>query len=319
MVSRSDVVTAYRIFLDREPEDEQVIEGYMGLPSTDELFKAFINSEEFRERIPPLRRRENWQPMDLQLASTPQQLQAMIDHVQESWTRLGTDEPYWSVLVAPEYRRESIEQTRDEFYASGEYDLARLSGFAGRCGIDLSSFRTCFELGCGVGRITRWLAGQFEHVQAADISAAHLALARDMLAQTQVNNVSLIHVTGLERLHEIRDYDVFFSVIVLQHNPPPVMAHILRTVLGNLNAGGIGFFQIPTYHLGYSFNPAAYLANLDADRGMEMHVLPQEAVMDIVYGAGCKVLEVREDESTGDADGLSNTFLVQKRSAFGNS
>ena len=43
-----------------------------------------------------------------------------------------------------------------------------------------------------------------------------------------------------------------------------------------------------------------------------MHVLPQGDVLDIVRVTGCRLLEVREDGSTGDRDGISNTFFVEK-------
>ncbi|MBV9734535.1 MAG: methyltransferase domain-containing protein [Acidisphaera sp.] len=317
MVSRSDVLAAYRIFLDREPEDEQVVTDYMSLASTEELFRAFIESDEFRGRSAPLSRPEDWPAMDVRLATTPDELQAMIDRVNRDWTRLGTDEPYWSVLSDARFRQEGIEETRDEFYRTGQADMERLFAYAARCGVDLAAHHACFELGCGVGRVTRWLAGRFAQVHAADISAAHLELARATLADAQVANVSLVHVTGLESLRAIRDYDLFFSILVLQHNPPPLMAHMLRAALTNLAVGGTGFFQLPTYHLGYAFDATAWLAASAAEDELEMHVLPQDAVMDIIYGSGCKVLEVREDALVGDVEGVSNTFLVQKRSAHG--
>jgi hypothetical protein len=45
---------------------------------------------------------------------------------------------------------------------------------------------------------------------------------------------------------------------------------------------------------------------------MEGHVLPQKDVIEIVYDCECKLLELREDKWTGDANWVSNTFLVQK-------
>jgi hypothetical protein len=42
-----------------------------------------------------------------------------------------------------------------------------------------------------------------------------------------------------------------FSVITLQHNPPPIMAWLLSQLLGCLNPGGVAYLQIPSYRSGY--------------------------------------------------------------------
>ncbi|MBV9734534.1 MAG: class I SAM-dependent methyltransferase [Acidisphaera sp.] len=317
MVSRSDVLAAYRIFLDRDPEDEEVVQGYMSMTSTEELFRAFLESEECRERLQPVGKPLDWPPMEIQLRTSDEDLQAMMDRVNRHWTQLGIDDPYWSVLGSEDFRQETIEETREEFYETGQMEVDRLFSFAARSGIDLAARRTCFELGCGIARVTRALAPHFQHVYAADISAVHLEHARTALAEADITNVSLIRVTSLESIRSIRNYDLFYSYISLQHNAPPVIAHILGTVLTNLNPGGVAFFQVPTYHLGYEFSAQTYLENEEDEASMEMHVLPQEKVMDIIYGTGCKVLEVREDPGNNDPEGVSNAFFVQKRATPG--
>lgn len=318
MVSRSDVIAAYRIFLDREPEDEVVVEGYMTMTSTEELFRAFLESEECRERLRPPNRPLNWPPMDIQLRTSDQELQAMIDRVNGNWTQLGTEDPYWSVLGSEDFRLETIDEMEEEFYETGRQEVERLFSFAARSGVDLTTRQTCFELGCGIARVTRALAPHFQHLYAADISSVHLDHARAALAEAGIDNVSLIHVRSLESIRSIRNYDLFYSYISLQHNPPPVIAHILGMVLTNLNPGGIGYFQVPTYHLGYQFSTSTYLDQIEeAEPAMEMHILPQEKVMEIIYSTGCKLLEMREDAANGDPAGISNSFFVQKRAAPG--
>jgi hypothetical protein len=46
----------------------------------------------------------------------------------------------------------------------------------------------------------------------------------------------------VRQLAQIGGFDFFYSVIVLQHNPPPVIVHMLKTVFAQLNPGGIGYF-----------------------------------------------------------------------------
>jgi hypothetical protein len=103
-------------------------------------------------------------------------------------------------------------------------------------------------------------------------------------------------------------------VIVLQHNPPPLIAHILRKLLDALRPGGVAFFQLPTYSRGYRFEVAKYLRSKARADSVEMHVLPQAEVFSIVASHSCEMLEVLPDSCVGDPDWISNTFLVRKRS-----
>ena len=65
-------------------------------------------------------------------------------------------------------------------------------------------------------------------------------------------------------------------MIVLQHNPPPVIRLIVRAFLKALNPGGMAYLQVLSYRVGYRSSPGEYLEN-EAKKHvmMEMHVLPQ--------------------------------------------
>ncbi len=82
---------------------------------------------------------------------------------------------------------------------------------------------TCLELGCGVGRLTLGLSRSFEHVIGLDVSASHLDLAEEVLRKEGRTNIELRRVNTLEAFQQLPEIDRFFSLIVLQHNPPPVM------------------------------------------------------------------------------------------------
>ena len=51
LLSREDVINAYKFILGRAPESEQVIEGHRGYGTVDELRLAFLMSSEFRTRF----------------------------------------------------------------------------------------------------------------------------------------------------------------------------------------------------------------------------------------------------------------------------
>lgn len=48
-------------------------------------------------------------------------------------------------------------------------------------------------------------------------------------------------------------FDLWSSRVVLQHNPPPIVAAILRKMLWRQNPGGLAIFQLPTYRRDYNF------------------------------------------------------------------
>jgi hypothetical protein len=114
-------------------------------------------------------------------------------------------------------------------------------------------------------------------------------------------------------LDKLSDCVMFVLVIVLQHNPPPIMRLILRRALAGLSRHGIAYFQIPTYMPGYTFDTATYLKAAPDGPVMEMHCLPQRDVFELLANSDCVPLEVQRDASIGNPDNwLSYTFLAQK-------
>ena len=311
------VLWAYRLFLDREPENDQVVSEHLRkCSSTQELRNNFIYSSEFREKNPTLHVPVLFgdEPrMSIDDVCSEEDLEKLFEHVQSTWQELGEIDPHWSVLASEEFRQSNMLAARDVFYRTGEAHVAQLFGTLERNSVQHSGFETCLDYGCGVGRITRHLSGRFKRVFAYDISLAHLRHAGVYLQEENVANVSLNHLARVRDIETLPKVDVVYSMLVLQHNPPPVIAFVLEGLVRALNPGGIAFFQVPTYRLGYSFSLASYLANQAPRREMEMHVLPQSRVFEIAQRAGGRVLEVIDDGWTGIRfKEVSNTFVIQK-------
>ena len=313
MLTVSDIEYAYRLFLGREPENSDVVRTLIeSCESIGDLRARFLSSQEFQSHIgssPNQRPRGDRMPVELSVSR--QTLARLIYHVEGTWQELGKSEPHWSVLTHETFLSNNIEQNKSSFFSTGEGAVDELRQTADRCGIDLANYRSCFELGCGVGRVTLWLSRTFPHVVAADISGPHLELAKESLARYNRDNVTFVKLSSIEDVERLSDFDVFYSLIVLQHNPPPVIALLLSQILRKLLPGGIAYFQVPTYAVGYRFNAREYIDGLTA-RGMEMHVLPQDTLFQIINDCGCRLLEVREDNSTGDPNMVSNCVLAVK-------
>jgi 2-polyprenyl-3-methyl-5-hydroxy-6-metoxy-1,4-benzoquinol methylase len=319
MVSHEEVEYAYRLFLDREPESASVVATLAETSSSLQRLRAiFLASPEFQTHVAGLVNRSatkplNWDRSHVEVRASPDEFVRMTRHVEGAWEELGRLEPHWSVITQEQYRAATFAKNTEGFFESGEIEAEAMRASAARYGIRLEDYKNCFELGCGVGRVTIWLARLFSQVIASDISLPHIDIARKTVERHGCTNVKWLKLDVLADLESLSELDAFFSVIVLQHNPPPVIAQILRTLLKKLKPNGIGYFQVPTYSQGYNFDVRDYLDNLVHTGSMEMHVLPQDALFALVEECGCQLLEIREDDRTGSPTMVSNAVLVRKR------
>src|SRR5690348_11405550 len=106
MISREDVTAAYRLFLSREPVNQAVVDAAVdGYRNIEKLSDAFHQSDEFAKRITPLILARRF-PHDLNPGSEqidvhcdPASVRELLQRVEQTWTRLGKEDPYWSVLT----------------------------------------------------------------------------------------------------------------------------------------------------------------------------------------------------------------------------
>ena len=310
-VSRESVVWAYRLLLGREPESDEVIAACQALADRPTMLRAFMASDEFQAVNPGAVAHglgpQLAAPMSIELAPSREELIELMARVAENWRELGRTKPHWSVLPSEQFRPEHIQDSRELFFASGAHDVAHLLAILEYLGREPEEFAQVTDFGCGVGRVTNHLARTFKSVVACDISVNHLDLARDHALQDGLDNIEFREVT-VAKFGMAERIDLWFSRLVLQHNPPPVMAAILRRMLFRLRAGGVAVFQLPTFLPHYSFRVGDYLAT-PRNEEIEMHVLPVAAVIRLANEADCAVLEILDDDST-EGELTSNVFVV---------
>jgi 2-polyprenyl-3-methyl-5-hydroxy-6-metoxy-1,4-benzoquinol methylase len=318
MIEKEEVTWAYRMLLAREPENEAVVNHYAtSVGSRAALRALFVQSAEFGAIVQnmPVARQPvvlSGPPMAVELSAPADQLTALFAKVSAQWHHLGQTEPHWSVITHQSFLQANLAGNQAAFYASGKPEVAVFDATLARVGLGGQRFDTCFELGCGVGRVTAALAGRCTRVVGIDISAHHLQLAQAHLQSQGLANVQLHHAASVGQVAPAGGYDLLYTRIVLQHNPPPVMHHMLGQLLAQLNPGGVAYFQLPTYKAGYSFSIDSYLAT-DNTTNMEMHYLPQQALFGLLAAQQCTLLEIREDDATGlSPNAVSNTMLVRK-------
>jgi SAM-dependent methyltransferase len=299
--------------LGREPESEAAIKQHMAARDHDHLSEVFLTSLEFKDRVGvhvaglPIA----LSPIEVEFAARPAELSACLTKIKDAWAHLGTVRPHFSVLTDQRFLPENLDGNIDTFWASGQGEVEGVLQILARYGFKSFRDKNCVEYGCGVGRVTVPLAQKFRRVDGYDISSSHLVRAQHRADQVAARNVFL-HQCASTVLPELEKCDLFYSRIVFQHNPPPVIVELIRRALAALKPRGVAVFQVPTYIAGYQFRVKEYLAT-EHVLDMQMHCLPQKVVFDLVNEQGCSVLEVREDGACGAPSMiLSNLFVVRR-------
>ncbi len=243
---------------------------------------------------------------DIQVDCADASLHRVFSRIVEQWTKVGAVEPHASVLSDKRYRASSIHEHLAEFRATGKHGIEQLDALAAKNEVKVN-FGNLFELGCGVGRLTYHFASRFDSVQAWDISEGNLAVCRDYLREGDIRNVQTQLIRRIEEFDGIAPIDVFYSHIVLQHNPPPLQFYLLNKILSRIKPGGVFMFQTVTHHDRYAFDVDAYL-NWQHTQDFEMHCLPMRHVMRCIAANGLSILDVQL-ERAGGFGLVSNTFF----------
>lgn len=314
-VSRQEVVSAYRMLLGREPESAEAVAMYMGAPDWRTLRDIFRECPEYLKAnqaprvagAPEVGRLIDAPPIHVETDASPQQMDAMFQRIYAAWRAFGESEPHWSVLTNDAFRRDTFEHHRESFFGHGRFDVDQYLAIARRASD--RPLTSALDFGCGVGRLTIPLAERVGRVVGVDISSGHLQEARTA-AQLFGSTAEFQEIASVSDIDRLGVFDFIMSRIVLQHNPPPIMADIYRRLLRRLAPGGVAVVQIPTYIVGYQFSVAEYLSGCSP--AMEMNALPQQAIFAIVGEENCIVAEVVEDAGLGILDGKSHVFCVTR-------
>lgn len=169
---------------------------------------------------------------------------ADTNHMREFWDARAREDAWYFVDNEQAYRHPDP----DRFWAAGE---ALLDGLLEQTGSALRPGDVAIDIGCGLGRITRALAGRVAHVHAIDVSSEMLARARELNAG--LDNVTWHQGDGTS-LHPVAAADAVVSHVVFQHLPDPALTYGYVREMGRvLRPGGFAAFQVsndPAIHAG---------------------------------------------------------------------
>jgi len=125
------------------------------------------------------------------------------------WDTLATEDAYHGVMT------EKYGWDKEEYYRTGKEHVEQLvMPFVQKTGVDTSQ-SSILDIGCGTGRMDRFLAEHFQKVIGTDVSAEMIEKAKEDHVGTSIDFL----VTSGKDLHEVQSdsMDVVFSYATLQH------------------------------------------------------------------------------------------------------
>ena len=234
-----------------------------------------------------------------------------VERLSREWDELADQDALWAILSNDPERRGRWDVV--EFFATGEREvddvLARADALERPAHHDVA-----LDFGCGVGRLTRALAGRFERVVGVDVSPEMVARARELNADRPTCAFEANVAPDLGRFDDA-SFDLVYSSKVLQHMSSPSLAcRYIGEFMRVLRPDGLVAFQLWTRIPGrrrlqprrrlYGLLAAAraprpVLARLGlSPRGRGIAV-PEAAVRRVVERAGARVALTAPDGEWG--------------------
>ena len=313
----------YQIILGRNPDTEGLRSKMSVLLSgkltPGEMVRTFFDSPEGKSCIFS----KIWDTRTTIYHLDNQDIETDLDTVQKLfnktanyWRTVGFDkkEVYFSVLSSSGWKRELSEYDILRFYRSGTSFIDFCIDHLKEQGVHSLENATCLDFGCGVGRLSFFASKYFKEVYAVDFSKGHLELLKENMGRfpsLHNGNIACVHLKNLLDIRTLpKNVDFVYSFISLQHNTPPVIAFIIKELLGTLKRGGYACLHIPIHHPFYRFSEKDYLDSENSGNTMEMHILPRENIRNISKQAGASMID---SFGYGGTKGIySEVFFFQK-------
>jgi len=318
--SWNDVAQCYRLFLERDVEDASVaLMQLAGAPALWDLIHRFaISTEAMRRRIHRASGHisDMYDPSVVETEVSDAQREELLERTLARWERCGRGFAYDHLFRDPRlFDDRSARWNREKRFEFGHEELERLFVTARRNRVALKPDASVLALGCDIAFLGAAVADRLGPFVGVEAGGAAFVQGCAALRERGTQHAELLPLrsfldTAIERE---RTCDIFYSVMLLQHAPPPVSFMLLDTGLGHLNPGGYAYFQVPCHIYDYRFAADAYLSGFsEMDNSGEIHALPQAHILRLLAHHGLVPIEVLPEPRLGPM-GFSFTFFARKR------
>ncbi len=296
----SIVTLLYQTVLGREP-DRSALERYVerlvsGRGTVAQIIREFADSAEYakKKRLLNPKLTQFRSLPDAEVFVSPEVVDQLFEKTSFYWRNAASEpnEMYWSVLTAQKWNRELTGEDRVKFVGTGKRYANRVLGLYEQCSGRSVADLTCIDFGSGVGRLAINVAARVAKVHAVDFSESHLQeLQRNAALFDCASKIAVWPIQMPADLDKLPQVDLVYSFIALQHNTPPVIAAMMRTLLDHLRPGGYAFLHVTLAQAGYrGFVVNDYLTAVETGTRMEVHILPRSNINSLAARAGCEIV-----------------------------
>jgi SAM-dependent methyltransferase len=239
------------------------------------------------------------------------------------WDELARRNAVWAVCTQPQYKQTP---DLDAFFATGRTDVNAVLDAVDRC-VPKRSTKRALDFGCGLGRLSRALAREYEQVLGLDVSSVMVREARRLNADVPE---CLFQLNPQTVLVDVADAscDLVLSLIALQHISDQCAVRAYLREFGRVcSVGGAVAVQLPTavearIHWRPARLIAAVLRALRVPAWMSVRLLPgasmalagqsEQEVRAQLEAGGLEVREAITDLRTGSDAAPSRLYIAVK-------
>ncbi len=225
-----------------------------------------------------------------------------FESAKKNWEGLAQRDTLWAICTHP--NKQDQGWNKEEFYETGKEEISRVFEKLKADGLIPKDLQRAMDFGCGVGRLSRPLAGYFQEVYGVDVSPTMINHAIQFNEHDpDSDRLHFVLNTGDDlSLFENEFFSFIYTSIVLQHIPYPVSMNYIQEFMRVLKPGGKLVFQIPVKDV-RKLNPVQKfkswlkirerLALMGIGKGfhMAMHVVNEEEIVSLINESGGIVLQ----------------------------
>lgn len=229
-----------------------------------------------------------------------------LEQLQRNWEELAQADPMWAICTDP--ARRHGKWGREQFFATGHDEIKKVIECVLGIPVAVDGRAPALDFGCGVGRLTRALAGYFPECWGVDISPTMVRLAGEFNGDLPQCRFLLNERGDLKGLRD-NYFGFVYTNIVLQHIAPRYSRKYLAELVRVTRPGGILVFQVlddfcapllerwrQKVGLRKRWNRIA--PNGDRAFLMDLHCMREADVRKVLESAGSHIADVRWTNST---------------------
>ncbi|OLC36042.1 MAG: hypothetical protein AUH84_02215 [Thaumarchaeota archaeon 13_1_40CM_4_38_7] len=247
-----------------------------------------------------------------------------LQRQKRDWDDLADLDPLWAILS---HKGKKFRWDLNEFFSTGQTETDGIIKTAQELGYPLA-WNLALDFGCGVGRLTRALAKNFQECYGVDISEIMITKAK-ILNQFISNCKFILNTENDLKIFQNNYFDLIYTNLVLQHlQDKKMIKSYLIELIRTLKKEGLLIFQLPHYYpimhrMLIHLRRSAYifLASVGCNKKfifeklnlhpMRLNFIPEKEVAEFLETQRVKVLKIQIN-SHGGILNKSRTYFVTK-------